>query len=245
MRTTARGRRDRRRALATLLASAVLLAACAGESSAEPSGPTLPPDVDAILSASAVAMGDVTSVRFDLARSGQRVYIDQFDKIALDRVVGEFAVPQSAQAVLDVEVNDSLKTQLAAIALGDEVWLSNPITGTYETLPEGYDIDPSKFFDPENGWRPLLANLADAELVGVEDGDYHVRGTATSDQIRTITAGLVRNQDVGIEFRIDRVTGLVASCAFTTDLGAGAIDWTLELTRYGEDFTIEPPEDLT
>ncbi len=234
------------------LAVAVLLgAACGGGADAdEPTGPTLPADAGAILTASAAAMGDVTSVRFDLRRGGAPVYIDQFESIAIDRVVGEFTVPQSAQAALDVEVNDSLKTQLAAIALGPEVWLSNPITGEFETLPDGYDIDPSRFFDPEDGWRPLLSGLADIQLLGLEQRDggerYHVRGTATAAQMKIITAGLVGNQDVEIDFWIQPVTGLVRSAAFTTIAPneGGDVDWTLELSQYGDEFTIVPPDEL-
>jgi lipoprotein LprG len=228
------------------------LAGCGGtDADAEPTGPTLPADADAIVAAAASAMGDVTSVRFELDRTGARVYIDQFESIAVDRVLGEFTVPRTAQAILDVEVNGSLKTQLAAIAINDEIWLSNPITGEYETLPAGYDIDPSSFFDPQNGWRPLLANLADPELIGLEDrpGDdggtrYHVRGTATKDQMKIITAGLVRNQDVEIDFWIQPVTGLVHVAEFTTNLGEGDIEWRLQLTRYGDEFTIVPPDEL-
>ena len=238
-----------------VFASALLVgAACGGGSggSAEPTGPTLPADAVAIVTASAAAMGDVTSVRFDLRRSGAAVYIDQFEAIAIDRVVGEFTVPQSAQAALDVEVNGSLKTQLAAIALGAEVWLSNPITGDFETLPAGYDIDPSRFFDPEGGWRPLLAGLTNVTLIGLEDRDgerYHVRGTATADQMKAITAGLVGNQEVEIDFWIQPVTGLVRAAEFTTDALQGDTDrgdviWVLELSQYGDEFTIVPPDQL-
>jgi len=233
-------------------AGAVLLAAC-GASDGGPSGPTLPGDAATIVTASAIAMGDVTSVRFDLARTGARVYIDQFESITIDRVVGEFTVPQSAQAVLDVEVNESFRTQLAAIALGEEVWLSNPITGDFETLPAGYDIDPSRFFDPEDGWRPLLNGLADPELLGLETRQgaerYHVRGTATKEQMKIITAGLVRGQDVALDFWIQPVTGLVHSVEFSTDpisasAGGEQVDWVLELDQYGDEFTIVPPDDL-
>jgi hypothetical protein len=241
-----------------LVVAALMGAACGGgEGAKEPTGPTLPADAYAIVTASAAAMGDVTSVRFDLRRDGAPVYIDQFESIAIDRIVGEFTVPQSAQAALDVEVNGSLKTQLAAIALGPEVWLSNPITGEFETLPDGYDIDPSRFFDPQDGWRPLLAGLTDVELVGLEqrDGDnggarYHVRGTATAAQMKIITAGLVGNQDVAIDFWIQPVTGLVRSAEFTTaaaqDEGAVAedVEWSLELSQYGDEFTIVPPDEL-
>lgn len=246
---TARSQPTRRRLIASACVVALaFVTGCGGSSgAAEPTGPTLPADPTVIVASSATAMGDVTSVRFDLRRNGERVYIDQFESIAIDRVVGEFTVPKSAQAVLDVEVNDSLKTQLAAIALGDEVWLSNPITGKYETLPAGYDIDPSAFFDPQNGWRPLLANLADVELLGREDrgGDrIHIRGTATKEQMKIITAGLVRNQDVTIDFWIHPVTALVTTAEFTTDLGDGPIEWTLDLTQFGDDFEIVAPSEL-
>jgi lipoprotein LprG len=173
------------------------------------------------------------------------VFIDSFGSIALDRIVGQFSVPSSAQAVLDVRVDDSLNTQLAAIAIDDEVWLSNPITGNYETLPEGYDIDPSRFFDPTGGWRPLLQDLADVELIGTEDRGgttYHIRGTAPADRINVITAGLVDDQDVVIDFWINPVTALVEAAEFDTTIGGETVSWVLELTGYGDAFDIEPPE---
>ena len=246
-----RARSSRRGAVLGVLLLA--LAACGGSDDAadEPTGPTLPADADAIVTASAAAMGEVTSVRFELTRTGAPVYIDQFESIAIDTVVGEFTVPQSAQAVLDVEVNGNLETQLAAIALADEVWLSNPVTGDFETLPPGYDIDPSRFFDPENGWRPLMSGLTDLELVGREDRDgdrYHVRGTAPADRMRAITAGLVSGQDVEIDFWIQPVTGLVRGAEFTTQAPGdpdATVEWELTLGQYGEQFTIVAPEGLT
>ena len=157
-------------------------------------------------------------------------------------------MPRSAQAVLEVEVNGSLTTELGAIALDDEVWLSNPITGDFETLPAGYDIDPSLFFDPENGWRPLMANLTDVEYLGTESRDgndrYHIRGTAPAEQVETITARLVRDQEVVIDFWIQPVTGLVYAAEFSTPFSGGEVDWTLELSEYGDDFDISPPDDL-
>jgi lipoprotein LprG len=227
-----------------LVASIVVgLVGCGGGSS--PSGPTIPPDAGAITDAAAAAMGDVRSVEFEVERGGAPIFIDSFGSIALDGIVGQFSIPTSAQAVIDVTVDGSLRTQLAAIAIDDEVWLSNPVTGNYETLPDGYDIDPSRFFDPENGWRPLLANLTDVELVGLEDRDgdaYHVRGTAPAAQIEAITAGLVDDQDVVIDFWIDPVTGLVRAAEFDTTVDDGTVEWSLALARYGDAFEIQPPD---
>lgn len=234
-----------------LAVGASLVAACGGgDGEAEPTGPLLPPQVDVILDASATAMGDTTSVRFELRRSGTPVFIDQFESIALNSAVGEFTVPRSAQAVLEVQVDGTLTTELGAIALDDEVWLSNPITGNFETLPPGYDIDPSLFFDPKNGWQPLMETLVDVELVGgdIEERDgndrYHITGTAPAERVEVITARLVRNQDVEIEFWIQPVTGEVRSAEFTTDLPGGEVVWSLELSQYGDEFDISPPEGL-
>jgi LppX/LprAFG-like lipoprotein len=223
-------------------AAGLALAGCGG--SDEPDGDPLPAESAAILTASARAMGDVTSVRFTLTRSGAPVYIDTFESLALDSIDGQFAAPASAQAVLNVEVDGSLKTQLGAIAIDDTVWLSNPVTGAYEPLPAGYDLDPSSFFDPENGWRPLLAELQDPAPVREVDRDgsrYLISGVAPAAQIEIVTAGLVRDQDVAIDFWIHPVTGLVMAAEFTTTFGGEDTGWVLELRDYGETFEIDPP----
>jgi lipoprotein LprG len=195
----------------------------------------------------AEAMALVTSVEFRLERTGAPVFIDQFESIALDRLRGQFTVPTMAQAELTVTVNDNLATKLGAVAIDAEVWISNPVTGDFETLPEGYDIDPSRFFDPEGGWKPLLMNLQDITLVGVDDrgGDrYHVRGTAPAAEVRNITVGLVRDQDVPVDLWVHPSSRLITAAEFTTVIDGAESDWSLELERYGDSFTIEPPENV-
>ena len=212
-------------------------------------GAVADPDVDpvALMQESAAAMSEVTSVEFELERSGAPVYIDQFQEIALDELLGQFAVPTRAQDRLTVTVSGNLPTKIGAVAINSEVWISNPVTGDFETLPAGYDIDPSRFFDPEDGWQPLIANLRDVEVVGIDDrgGErYHVRGTATADDVRDITVDLVRDQDVAVDFWIHPSTALVTAAEFTTTIDGGDSQWVLELDRYGESFTIEPPENV-
>lgn len=201
-------------------------------------------DVDEVLAASAVAMGAVTSVEFALEQSGSPVFIDQFESIALSSLLGQFTVPGEAAAVIDVIIDGNLNTRIGAVALGDEVWISNPVTGTFETLPPGYDIDPSKFFDPTGGWQPLLENLMDVELVGVENagGDrYHLRGIAPPNEVTNITVGLVRNQEVPVDLWIHPSTSLVTRAEFTTLIDGGESSWRLDLGKYGEDFVIQRP----
>lgn len=239
-----------RRATVPVAGAAMLaLAACGADAGAdEPTEPTIPADPVSIVAASASAMGDTESVRFELRRSGAPVYIDQVEQLSLNTVVGQFTVPGSAQAVLEVEVDGGLVSELGAVALDDEIWLSNPITGQFEPLPAGIDLDPSLFFDPEGGWQPLMEGLTDVQLVGAEERDgadrYHISATAPAERVEVITAGLVQDQDVQIDFWIQPVTGHVRAAEFTTQVGGGDVDWELELSEFGEDFDIRPPEGL-
>lgn len=200
-----------------------------------------------VVDSAASAMAGVTSVEFRLQRDGAPIFIDEFQRIALDSLRGQFSVPGKAQAQLEVTVNDNLATRLGAVAVDDEVWISNPVTGDFETLPAGYDIDPSKFFDPENGWQPLLANLQNVTMVGVDDrgGErYHLTGTAPAEQVSDITVGLVQGQDVTVDFWIHPGTYLVTAAEFETTIDGGTSDWNLELDHYGDTFTIEPPANV-
>lgn len=200
-----------------------------------------------VVASSATAMGAVTSVEFSLRRDGAPIYIDEFERIALDSLRGQFTVPTQAQAELSVTVNGNLATRLGAVAIDEEVWISNPVTGDFETLPVGYDIDPSRFFDPEGGWQPLLANLQDVSIVGIDDrgGErYHVRGTAPAAEVSNITVGLVRDQDVAVDLWIHPGTFLVTAASFDTTIDGEASNWALELGRYGDEFVIEPPANI-
>ena len=229
-----------RRISTVMIGFGVFVAACGG---GDPSldGEWLVEDAEVIIAASAEAMGLVTSVRFDLRHSGASVYIDPLESLALEAVVGRFTVPAEADALVTVFVNDSLKTELGAVALGPDVWLSNPITGEFEPLPPGYNIDPRTFFDPRGGWQPLLAELTDPVLIGVEDDRYHLTGTATAERIEIVTAGLVSGRDVPVDLWIHPVTALVTRVEFATTADNGVSEWALELSEYGEEFTIVVP----
>jgi hypothetical protein len=212
-------------------------------------GAVADPDADPteVVTASAAAMAEVTSVEFRLDRSGAPIFIDEFESLALDSLIGQFTIPTRARAQLTVTVDGNLTTEIGAVAIDDEVWISNPVTGDFETLPAGFDIDPSRFFDPEGGWQPLLANLRDVEMIGIEDrgGDrYHVRGIAPAEEVRNITVGLVRDQDVPVDLWIHPGTSLVTRAEFETEIDGARSQWALDLGSYGESFTIRPPSNV-
>lgn len=227
-----------------LLAVALVAAACGGDGEESFEGERLPQDAASLQATSATAMGNVSSVRFQLARTGAPVYIDQVESIALDELEGRFSLPGSADAIIQVTVNESLGTKLGAVAIGDEVWLSNPVTGKFETLPPGFDLDPSLFFDPKDGWQPLIESLTNTTFVEeLANGRYALTATAPADRMQSITAGLVRGQDVDLALQLNPVTAEVLTIAFSTEFGGATSDWVLDLLDYGETFEIVPPQE--
>jgi hypothetical protein len=233
------------RRIVMLIACAAALGGSLGACGGGASDPTMPPDLDAILTASATTMGTVESVRFAIERGGAPVYIDPLETLEFVSAEGRFAAPSSADAVLVVAVGD-LRARAGAVAIEGETWLTNPITGNWEPAPEGYSFDPAALFDPALGWRPLLAeDLSDATLVGLEDRDnrslYHVRGLAPAERISLVTAGLV-GQDVTLDLWLDPVDGAVIEAEFVTTYRGEESDWRLGFSGYGEDIEVQVPD---
>lgn len=231
-----------RRQLPLFLALALIVVACG--SSEDLGGEKLDTEPAALQQLTADAMGSVTSVRFTLARTEAPVFIDAAQSMSLDALDGRFSAPGSADAILEITVNGSLGTKIGAVAIDDEVWMSNPVTGTFETLPPGFDIDPSLFFDPKDGWQPLIEGLTDIAFVAEEQREgtrYHVTGTAPAEAMQSITAGLVKGQDVDLDVWIHPVTAQVTAIEFTTEWDGQSSDWVLELRDYGEAFNITDP----
>jgi len=222
----------------------ILVSSC---SSAEPP-PDLAADIDTLLATSATAMGTVDTVRFEIERGGAAVYIDDTSTLEFKDAQGRFVAPQAADAVVKVAVS-GLNVQIGAIAIDGTVWLSNPVTGDWEKAPSQFAFDPTTLFSPEVGWKPLLdGELTGAELVGLEDRDgeslYRVTGLAPAARIETITAGLVRDQDVALDMWLDPNTGQIREVAFETETASGLSTWVLRFFDYGDDIAIVPPDEL-
>ncbi len=97
-------------------------------------------------------------------------------------------------------------------------------------------------------WQPLMENLSDATLIGTEDrggnSRYHITATAPAEQVEIITARLVRNQELVIDFWIQPVTGEVREAQFAAEFDGAEVRWTLLLDDYGAEFDIQPPEEI-
>jgi len=207
---------------------------------------TIPPEPEIVLSTASAAMGSVEFVRYEIARSGAPVYIDNLETLNFALAEGQFSAPSSANAVVTLAVGN-INAQIGAIAIDGQTWLTNPITGEWAEAPSGYEFDPSTLFDPELGWRPLLADgLSDVVWIGEETRNseprYHVQAVADEDRVAVILAGLIRKQPVDLDMWIDPETGYVREAELSTEYQGQISDWYIEFSEFDVPIEIEAPD---
>jgi lipoprotein LprG len=221
------------RARAAVVILGILLAGCGGGADQEASA-----DVAAVIDLAAQTMGGITSAAFAMRRTGAPVEISD---LRFDSAEGVYSAPASAKAILQVKAAD-ISVELGTIAIGERVWLTNPLTGQWEEIPAGSGFNIAVVFDPDVGWVPLLTeDLSDIELVGVEGGTYVIHGTIAASRVEFLTAGLVEAQAVEADIWIDGDDGYIERVEFATEFGGAATTWVIEMSGFDEPVTVEPP----
>jgi lipoprotein LprG len=233
----------KKRVLATLVLLAVLSSAC---SSTDATTTTAPPTAAELLEASAATMGSVDTVQFSIERGGEPVYIDTQGFLEFVSATGRYAAPGAAEALVTVSAL-GLSTEVGAVVIEGDTWLTNPITGLWEPTPPGYTFDPATLFDPDVGFRAMLQEgIPTVEDVGEEVIEEqtlrHVRFTASGARVEVITAGMVSGEDVTIDAWIEPASGELRRATFATTIGALPTEWDLTFFDYGADITINPPD---
>jgi len=233
----------KRRMMAAFVALAAVAAACG---STDDTTTTAPPTAAELLATSAATMGSVDTVQFSIERGGEPVYIDTQGFLEFVSATGRFAAPGAAEALVTVSAL-GLSTEVGAVVIEGETWLTNPITGNWEPTPPGYTFDPATLFDPEVGFRAMLQegipSVVDVgDEIVEEETVRHVRFTASGTRVEVITAGMVRGEDVTIDAWIEPASGELRRATFPTTIGVTPTEWDLTFFDYGADIEITPPD---
>ena len=167
----------------TLLVSTV---ACMGDDDDDDGGgagdgPTPTPiTAQSVLDAASQRWDALNSARFQLTVEGD-AFLDEDNTLKLRSAEGDVKRPDSASATAKIEAG-GFPVDISLIAVGGDVYMTNLITGNWETAPPDFSYDPSVLFDPEEGIGPVLRGLQNPELAedteSVNGRDAHkVTGT--------------------------------------------------------------------
>ena len=210
--------------------------------------PTPTPDPADIARDAGATMSGLDSVQFDIVRTGGPAFVDQDGLFAINQATGAYQAPQSAVAALDV-AGPGLNIKVETIAIGEEQWLTNFLTGQWEKLPAGFGFNPAIIFSEEVGLEPILAeNLVSADPPRTEtlDGtEYQVLDVAIEgDRVSAITAGTTQSGEaVPLELWIDPTTQYIHRIVFETPSKTDEpSQWTINFTAFNEEVVIEAPQ---
>lgn len=231
-----------RRGYSFSLILSLVLAACGAT-------PTPPPPAAEILERSAQAMSALRSAHFVIAREGAPAYVDATQTFIFRRAEGDFVAPDSARAVVRV-IGPALVTEVSVIAIGDQYWETNPLSGEWVNY-SGFGYNPASLFNPDTGLAALMQNdLRDVLWVGLEELEdlpgvqlFHLTAAAPGEPVLAMTANLVGRGPVVFDWWIEPETYHVLRLRVTepeTDPADPTV-WLIDFDRFDADLTVEPP----
>lgn len=234
-------------ALLLLLAIALAVAtACnplSDDDAAEPEDEPL--TAERVLSEASDRWDETNSLHFELEATGDS-YLDNDRTIMLLSAAGDLVRPSSVSAtarlsIIIATVNANI------IVIEDDAWWTNLITGNWEPTPEDFDYNPARLFNPDDGLGPIMQDIADPELHAVETIEgrsaHRVTGTVTGAQIRDITAGSIRGENIDVTIWIaENNFEVVRLYLSSPDGGNGEpTTWQLTFDDHNQDVTIDAP----
>lgn len=212
--------------------------------------PTPTPELTAgdIAGRSAERMLAVQSLHFSIEPSGAPValdpYIDSPIPIALKGVEGDMVRPDKMHAQINVSVL-GFATDIGLIHYEGDTYMSNPLSGEWETLPAevGAMVNPSFLFDPDQGLPTLLPSM-ELDDLGVEDIQgqpaYHLN-VADMGDLRML--GGEADGSVSVDVWIDVQSFLLRQAVVTqptTDSDQPTV-WHIDLSDFDQPVNIQPP----
>ena len=220
---------------------ALVLTACGGNASQ--SGEL---DTPTILARTAARLNAVKSVHFEATVDGV-AYLDATRTIQLRSATGDIVVPDQMQARITIAIG-SANVEVSLVALGDERYQTDLLTGRWGPAQPGFDYSPTVLFDRSQGLSSVLGKLRDVERLDEEtvngQAAYHLRASVDRAAIAPITSGAIAGDAVTAELWIAKDTFNLLKLVLTeppTPGKATPATWTLTLDNYDQPVTITPP----
>jgi hypothetical protein len=220
-----------------------LLAAVAPASATPVSG------VDAILAASSQRLADVQSLHFTLDIEGE-TYIDDGGTIQLLSAEGDLARPDKVAVEFRINVLNTADVSIRMVTIGEHSWTTDLITGNWGDAPPEFGYNPSILYDNQDGLGPVMGKLENPQMTGTEKIDGReadvITGTVPSSVIDPLTAGTMTGEHVAITLWIDTETSDLLQVKVVEPEDSGKENpatWTMRLSKFDEEVTIDPPID--
>lgn len=209
---------------------------------------TTAPAVQAVVDRARTRFDRVTTLHFVLSVEGA-IYIDDARTQRLTAAEGDLVRPDRVSLVARVAVG-SVVAQLKFIQVAEMAFLTNILTGRWQTAPAGFSYDPRLVFNPTSGVSAIIGQAPVwtlVEMVRVANQDtQHLRGIVPAAVAAPLVSNSLRGDyvdvDIYVEGRNNDVLKLVLAeqPAAVAD-GVPVSKWTLDLSRQNMNLSIDAP----
>ncbi|MCH7624609.1 MAG: LppX_LprAFG lipoprotein [Chloroflexi bacterium] len=232
------------RMLCALIVATIALAVACGRNSDEGSlaiavpSPT-PVNPQVILERSGEAMEALESFHFRLIHESGGTPLGQ--GLVIREVQGDVARPDK----ISLEVSGlagSFAMRLSLITIGDNGFISNPITGEWEPVPA--DVSPLGFFEPTRGVSEIMRRIESPRLISADDDSYAISGTIASEGLASLFGAVEEGNSIDIDVVIDATSLFLLEARLEgriTTLEEDGVIRVITLSRFNEPVEIELP----
>ena len=230
--------------LLTALLLAIATSACRGGADPVPAPSPVPTptpiDVSDLLRRSGEATIALTSFSFRLEHNKgggtpltETLVVTEADGKVVnpDRISTDFAGTLGSFAV-----------RSSLITVGEASYMTNPLTGDWEEVPR--EVSPLGFFDPQRGIGAMIGGVQSPALISKSDSTFRIDGVLEVAALRSLLGDAAEGTTVRVKLSIDAETlylekAIIEGRATATE--PDGVVRTITLSRFNEQFTIEPP----
>ncbi len=186
-------------------------------------------------------MGQASSFRFALTHPVGETNL--VGGLVLDEARGAFVSPDSLAISADTSMG-RLFVEVEAVAIGDDAWVTNPLTGEWVDTSAGDSL--FAFFDPSSLVANILGLVRDIEYasVPVAGGAVVLNAAISAYALSDLVGEVVDTNDLELEIRLDADTFALKRVRISGQIqeadGPDAVR-VIEITDLNSEIVIEPP----
>lgn len=205
-----------------------------------PTPTPVPLEPDEVKANAIDALVDAGSIWFLLEH--ENGFTEALGGLELTRVEG--AITETGMSITAEANLGRIYIEVEAILMGTSTWLTNPLTGEWELLPN--EENPIGFLQPIAAVRGVLEGLTSAEFIEPPEpgADYLLTSPLKAEALKSLLGEIIPDGIGVAEVVMDHETFEMKSARITGALQIRDSDRTvriLEMSRYGEKFVIEQP----
>ena len=219
--------------------------ACSSSPAAEPAptpAPTpTPVNVEALIKQSGEVMAGLKTFRFFLSHPSGGTPLDLLPGLAIQEADGAVINPDGLEARFAGALG-ALYVESNLISLADKSYLTNPLTGRWELIPQ--EISPLAFFNPRDGIASMMSQVREVTLTSDSAVEYRVAGVISAEALAPLLGKTLSGVSVSVELTIDRESHHLREARFEGRVTSGEPDGTIRiitLSGFDEPLSIEPP----